>query len=69
MNSNELRKKTTSELYKLGIEKQKDISLLRLQIKAGKSSDIARKNILKKEVARIKTLIAEKKVLEQNEKA
>lgn len=69
MNANEIRKKSISELYKDIIVYNKELSLLTMQIKSGKSTDVAKKKSLKKDIARIKTVISEKQVLESNEKA
>jgi len=69
MNANEIRKKSISELHKDIIVYNKELSLLTMQIKSGKSTNVAKKKSLKKDIARVKTVISEKQVLENNEKA
>ncbi len=64
----ELREKSIKELYKILRDFVKELQVLTLNLKIGKSSDIKTKRLLKKKIARIKTVIKEKEVL-KNEKA
>ncbi|HHH14256.1 MAG TPA: 50S ribosomal protein L29 [candidate division WWE3 bacterium] len=64
----ELREKSIKELYKILRDSVKELQVLTLNLKIGKSSDIKTKRLLKKKIARIKTVIKEKEVL-KNEKA
>lgn len=69
MKANEIRKKSISELHKDIIVYNKELSLLKMQIKSGKSTDLNKKKSLRKDIARVKTVISEKQFLENNEKA
>ncbi len=67
MQVKELREKSIKDLYKLLRDSLKELHLLTLNLKIGKSFDIKKKRNLKKTIARIKTVIKEKEVL-NNEK-
>lgn len=69
MNIREIREKNLKMLFKDLRETYKQLTLLDLNIKLGKSKDLKNKKLLKKQVAQIKTVISEKGVLNQNEKA
>lgn len=69
MNIRELREKTIKTLYKDLANLRKDLVLLKINLKMGKSKDIRQKHVIKKQIARIKTVISEKGILSKNEEA
>jgi len=64
----ELRNQNIEELTKLAQKKDLEIAKLNLELKAGRERNIRLLKAAKKDLARIKTLIAEKKILEILEK-
>ena len=69
MLAKEIRVKTVKELHKDLKKLRLDLEMLKMQINAGKSKDIKQKRVLRKDIAKVKTIISEKEVLSQNEKA
>lgn len=69
MNIREIREKTVKLLYKDLATMRKDLVLLKINLKMGKSKDIRQKYLLKKQIAQIKTVISEKGILSKNEEA
>ena len=67
MNIREIREKSIKVLYKDLSTLRKDLVLLKINLKMGKSKDIKQKFILKKRIAQIKTVISEKGILSKNE--
>lgn len=65
----ELREKTIGGLYKELNSVKKELTLLNLNIKLGKVFDLKTKHKLTKQIAKIKTVISEKGVLQKNEEA
>ena len=65
MVAKELREKSISDLYKNLAGFVGDYTKSKLNIKLGNTSEIKNKRSLKKQIAQIKTIISEKKVLSE----
>jgi large subunit ribosomal protein L29 len=65
MNVSEMRAKSVAELKTELVELQKEQFNLRLQVASGQNKNTARVNSVRKDVARIKTLINEKNQVDQ----
>lgn len=60
MKISEIRKKTKEELKKLREEKEERLRILRFDLSAGKLKNVREIRAIKKEIARILTLLKEK---------
>ncbi len=60
MKANELRKLTTAELEEKLAESKKDLFFLRMQHATNQLDNPIKINVVKKDIARIKTIIREK---------
>jgi len=67
MNTRELRSKTDEELYALIVSIQHDLEKLAQDIAKGKGKNTSKGRFLRKTLARIKTVLNEKKVLKEKE--
>ena len=68
MQVKEMREKSIGDLYKNMRELRREVGLLKMSLSVKKSSDWAKKNQLKKEIARLKTVVSEKEILKNYEK-
>jgi ribosomal protein L29 len=60
-----LKTKTISELKALVSEKQKEVGVTYAKVKTGQEKNVSKINNLRKEIARILTLIREKEIAEE----
>lgn len=63
MELNELRKKKISDLRKLASEIEEKLASVTLAIKTAEETDISKKKKMKKQLARILTVIKEKEII------
>lgn len=69
MNLTEIREKNISELHREFLKLKSDLTQEILNLKIGKTKSLAKKNSIKKTLARIKTIIGQKERSKDNEKA
>jgi ribosomal protein L29 len=64
MNLQELRQKTTKEIQDELTKKRKDLEKVMSDLMLGKEKNVKKAVFIRKDIARLKTVINEKKVLE-----
>ena len=66
MNAKELRTKTTAQLQKMLLEQKKGLEKLMGDVYKGKEKNICKSKYIRRDIARINTVLTEKKFIEEN---
>ena len=69
MKAKDIRTKNTKELIKELKDKNKELEKLMLNVYKGKEKNLGAPRFLRKDIARIKTVLAEKKFMEESKNA